>query len=196
MLLVYSNGLNQTLRNIISGRSQNLDLLLSTTTPQFNKSYVLFFSSILKEIQRTYTIDLFFFHFDSWTVSHNSTKCQDKFKKAEAHLHFWVQTNIPLSLHGLCSTSQIFWWNYNFSLLIIHEWEKFAKRSRVYMVVQRQKYCLMWSKGWLTDERGDFWTVEYLTISGKWFVNIFWSFILVFSVSTNCQKQTTGKLCY
>ena len=42
-----------------------------------------FFSfSILKEIQRTYTVD-YIFHFDSYTVSHNIIKCQDKLKEQE-----------------------------------------------------------------------------------------------------------------
>ena len=65
-----------------AGLISNLDLFLSITPSKVNnKVYVLFFSfSILKEIQRTYTID-HIFHFDSCTVSHNITKCQDKLKE-------------------------------------------------------------------------------------------------------------------
>ena len=47
----------------------------------------------------------------------------------------------------------------------------------------------------MTDERErDFWIVEYLTISGGWFVNVFWNFILTFWVNANYQKQSQDKL--
>ena len=57
-----------------AGLISNLDVSINHPSKVNNKVYVLFFSfSILKEFQRTYTID-HIFHFDPCTVSH-ITKC-------------------------------------------------------------------------------------------------------------------------
>lgn len=63
------------------------------------------------------------------------------------------------------------------------------------MVIWRKTYWLLWSESWLTGEReSDFWTADYLTISGGWFVNAFWSFLVTFWVNANYQNPTQDKL--
>lgn len=60
---------------------------------------------------------------------------------------------------------------------------------------REKTYWLLWSESWLTGEReSNFWTVEYFTISGWWFVNAFWSFLVTFWVNANYQKPTQDKL--